>query len=284
MKKYQIILAIAAGAMLVSCKGLNKLPVFNPDDSYVSFEKAALSATEDAGRVSIPVSLACLDPIATTVTYAVDVENSTAVEGTNFNLVDPSAVVAFNGKDRTAYIELDIINQEGVFTGDKKIVLNLKQANGINLGAESTCTFTINDLDHPLAAILGKYTLADGSVSKTITIEKDATDVTVVHFPDIMSGTKSFIGSQYDFDIVGQVSDDMSTIIIPLPVPTGYTYSNGQPLQIYRGDADAVYYEGASITLTATNTGFSSGEFGLVAFIRNAGYVEWIDPFTLTKK
>lgn len=286
MKKYQIILASAVAILAVSCKGLNEAPKFNPADSFAAFDKTTMAATEEAGRVSIPVTIASIDPIATTVTYAVDTENSTAVEGTHFKLVDPSAVLTFANDARTAYIELDVlpIRGDAGYTGDKVIVLQLTGSNDVNLGSSSVCKFTINDLDHPLSAILGEYTLNDGSVTKTITIEKDAKDVTVVHFPDIMSGVSTWLGPEYSFDIVGQVSKDMSTIVIPLPVDTGYKYSNGESLMIYQGNASSVFYTGSSVTLTATATGFSSGEFGLVGYIKGAGYVEWIDPFTITKK
>lgn len=286
MKKYQIILASAVAILAVSCKGLNEAPKFNPADSFAAFDKTTMAATEEAGRVSIPVTIASIDPIATTVTYTVDTENSTAVEGTHFNLVDPSAVLTFANDARTAYIELDLlpIRGDAGYTGDKVIVLQLTGSNDVNLGSSSVCKFTINDLDHPLSAILGEYTLTDGSTTKTITIEKDAKDVTVVHFPDIMSGVSSWLGPDYPFDIIGQVSKDMSTIVIPLPVDTGYKYSNGESLMIYQGNASTVFYTGSSVTLTATATGFSSGEFGLVGYIKGAGYVEWIDPFTITKK
>jgi hypothetical protein len=250
------------------------------------FDKTSMAATETAGTVSIPVTIASLEPISTTVTYSVDAEASTAVAGEHYNLVDPSAVLSFNGTDRTAYIEVEVLPNIGEFTGDKTVVIKLENANGINLGSEKVCTFTINDLDHPLSDILGTYTLTDGSTTKTITIEKDASDLTVVHFPDIMSGVSSWLGSGYSFDIFGQVSGEEGsrTIVIPLPVDTGYKYSNGESLMIYQGDANAVYYTGASVTLTQTSaTTFSSGEFGLVGYIKGAGYVEWIDPFTLTK-
>ena len=286
MKKYQIILASVVAILAVSCKGLNDAPKFNPADSFAAFDKTTMAATEEAGRVSIPVTIASIDPIATTVTYAIDTENSTAIEGTHFNLVDPSAVLSFSNDARTANIELDIlpIRGEAGYTGDKVIVINLTGSNDVNMGANNVCKFTINDLDHPLSAILGEYTLTDGSTTKTITIEKDPKDVTVVHFPDIMSGVSTWLGPNYSFDVIGQVSKDMSTIVIPLPVDTGYKYSNGESLMIYQGDASKVYYTGSSVTLTATETGFASGEYGLVGYIKNAGWVEWIDPFTLTKK
>lgn len=286
MKTYQLILAGATILALASCSKLNENPKFNSADSFAAFNKTALSATEMAGKVQIPVTISSLEPIQTTVTYSVDTEKSTAVAGTHFNLVDPSAVLSFNGTDRTAYIELEIIPIEGVFTGDKVVVIKLENANGIKLGAESVCNFTINDLDHPLSDILGKYAITDGSASGTITIVKDATDLSVVHFPDLIPGLAAWLGSSGSFDIIGQVSADHKTIVIPLPVETGYTYSNGQPLKIFACDPERIYTSVASITLTATETGFSSGEYGLWGYIVNTGAnSDWgWDPFTLVKQ
>ena len=286
MKLNNIILAGAVILMAASCSRLNEVPVFNADDSFAAFDRASMSATEEAGRVQIPVTIASIEPVSTTVSYSVDTQASTAVEGVNFRLVDPSAVLSFDGQARTAFIELDILPIRGDdgYTGDKVVVIRLDNANGLNIGSEKTCRFTINDLDHPLSAILGEYIIADGSQTGTITIVKDPDDVTVVHFPDLMASTQTWVGSAYPFDIIGQVSDDLSTIVIPLPVDTGYTYSNGENLKIYASDENYVYYDQPSITLTRTPTGYSSGDYGLMSYIRNAGYVQYWDPFTLTKK
>jgi len=286
MKLYKTILAGAIVLATASCSKLNQAPVFNPADSFAAFDKATLSANEEAGRVSIPVTIASIQPVGTTVTYAVDTENSTAIEGKHFKLVDPSAVLTFSNDARTAYIEIDLLpirGDEG-YTGDKVIAIKLLNSNGVKIGSNNVCRFTINDLDHPLSAILGKYTINDGSSTATITLEKDAKDVTIVHFPDLMLSTATWVGADYPFDIIGQVSEDKTTIVIPLPVDTGYTYSNGENLQIYACDSESVYYTQASITLTATPTGFSSGEYGLISYIKGAGYVQVWDPFTITKK
>ena len=286
MKLYKTILAGAVILAAASCSKLNQSPVFSAEDSFAAFDKSAASATEEAGRVSIPVTIASIDPIATTVTYAVDTENSTAIEGTHFKLVDPSAVLTFSDNARTANIEIDLlpIRGEDGYTGDKVIVINLISSNGVKIGSNKVCRFTINDLDHPLSAILGEYTISDGGQTGTITIDKDPDDITVVHFPDIMTSTATWLGPNYPFDIIGQVSADLKTIVIPLPIDTGYTYSNGENLQIYACDEESVYYDMASITLTATENGFSSGDYGLISYIKGAGYVQYWDPFTLTKK
>ena len=273
MKLYRIILTGAAILAFVACSKLNESPVFKAEDAFASFDKTSMAAREDAGRVFIPVTIASVDPVSTTVTYTIDTENSTAVAGVNFNLVDPSAVLTFNGKDRTANIELDIINIEGVFTGDKVVYIKLQNANGLKLGSENVCKVTINDLDHPLSDILGEY-MVNGEA--TVTFEKDATDVTVIHMYDFFMGTQNWCGKPLDF--VCQVSKDKNTIVISLPVDTGYTYSNGQKLQVYACDANSVFFDISSITLTRTATGYACEDYGLISYIKGAGYVEYYDP------
>ena len=282
MKLNKIILAGVA-ILAASCSGLNELPKFDAADSFAAFDNSEVAASEDAGRVQIPVTIGSLDPVTTTVTYEVDT-TSTAVAGTHFNLVDPSAVLSFADGARTAYIEVDLLPIHGAdgYTGDKKVVINLLASNGVKIGANRVCTLTINDQDHPLASILGDYVL---NGSATVTMAKDAKDITVVHFPNLMSSTRTWVGANYSFDIVGQVSADMSTIVISLPVDTGYTYSNGENLKIYACDSDNVYFDVSSITLTKTATGYACEEYGLISYIKNAGYVEYYDPpFTLVKK
>ncbi len=283
MKLNRIIIAGVALVLAASCSGLNELPKFAATDAFAAFNKSAMAASEDAGRVQIPVTIGALEAIATTVTYEID-STSTAQAGVHFNLVDPSAVLTFADGALTAYIELDLIpiHGEAGYTGDKKVIINLLSSNDVKIGGERVCEFTINDQDHPLAAILGAYTL---NGSATVTMVKDPQDITVVHFPDLMSGTKTWLGPSYSFDIIGQVSSDMSTIVISLPIDTGYTYSNGENLKIYAQDGDSVFFDVSSITLTKTATGYACEEYGLISYIKNAGYVEYYDPpFTLVKK
>ncbi len=277
---------IIAGVALVLAAS-NELPKFAATDAFAAFNKSAMSASEDAGRVQIPVSIGALEAIATTVTYEIDTA-STAQAGVHFNLVDPSAVLTFADGALTAYIELDLIpiHGEDGYTGDKKVIINLLSSNDVKIGGERVCEFTINDQDHPLAAILGKYTITDGTVTETTEIVKDPKDVTVVHFPDMFPGLRAWLGNSGSIDVVGQVSKDLSTITIALPIDSGYKYSNGQPLKIFACDAENIYYDVSSITLTRTETGFSSGEYGMWGYIVSTGAnSNWgYDPFTLTKQ
>ncbi|MBR4774810.1 MAG: hypothetical protein IK008_01775 [Bacteroidales bacterium] len=287
-----IILAGAALIVAASCGRLNQVPVWSDADNFVAFDKAKISVSEDGGQVRIPVTVASINPVETEIAYSVDAENEkcTAVEGTDFTLVDPFAKLSFDGTARTAYIELNILPIHGTdgYTGDKSIIIKLDNAtNGVNLGFGKSCEVVINDQDHPLASILGEYTITDVSGgSGTITIEKDPDDITVVHFPDICIGLINWIGDPDCLDIIGQVSADLQKIVIPVPVDTGYKYS-GIPIMVYACTPTDIMYDVASVTLTQTEPGkWSSGDYGLWGYIRGVGAnSDWgYDPFTLVKK
>ncbi len=286
-----IILAGAVLVMAASCRGLNQPPQWTDADNFAAFDKAQISVSEDAGSVRIPVTIASVNPVKTTVVYSVDAQNEkcTAVEGTNFSLKDPSAVLSFDNDARTAYIELNItpIHGDAGYTGDKSIIIKLDSANGVKIGFAKSCEIVINDEDHPLSAILGSYSITDVSGgSGTITITKDPKDITVVHFPDFCYGLMRWYGDFTTPDIIGQVSEDKKSIVIPLPVDTGKTYQ-GIPIMIYACDPNAIYYDVSSITLTETEPGkWSSGEYGLWGYIRGVGAnSDWgYDPFTLVKQ
>ncbi len=286
MKKNILFIAAAAILVAASCSKLNTYPEFSASDSFAAFDKTTISASEDAGRVSIAVTIGSLDPVNTTVTYEVDTENSTAKAGVHFNLVDPSAVLTFADGARTAYIEVDLlpIHGDDGYTGDKVIVFNLLTSNDVKIGSNRVCSFTINDQDHPLAAILGDYTLLDiKGNSWTVTIEKDPDDITVVHVPQFVPKAQTWLGTDGDLAAVGQVSKDLKTIVFALPIDSGYTYSNGENAKLYALDDEGyVQDEVSSLTLTATDTGFAS-DYGLIGYIMNAGNIGYCWRFTLTK-
>lgn len=209
-----LIMGTAALSAVVSCD-LNSLPEFNDADSFAAFDMTSISVNEDAGTVTIPVTIASLEPKKAMVTYeAVD---GTAVEGTNYTLADESAVLSFDGTVRTQNIVINIKNIEG-YTGNRTFTVNLVSAGSLNLGYESSCTVRIVDLDHPLASILGSYaaTATDdglGSQAWTLTLSADEEDTKMVWIDYITPFAVSY--PSMDFRVYGNVSEDLSTITIP---------------------------------------------------------------------
>ena len=180
MKTIYKLLSILSVLALFSCQNLNKMPVFDNTDAFAAFDMTSISVSERAGRIKLPVTIASIEPVNTTVSYKVSEKGGTAKPGVNYNLVDESAVIKYDGVARTNYIEIDVINIPG-YTGDVDLRLELVNAVGLNLGANKFCKISIKDADHPLAELLGEYsakgkTKDNGEVTWNIVIEKLYTD------------------------------------------------------------------------------------------------------------
>lgn len=227
MKMYKAILTLVCGsAVLASCSNLNETPSFSKSESYVSFAKAKASVDENGGSITIPVNMASISPIATSVSYVIT--PGTAAETENYSDTNESAVLTFDGTSRSAEIVVNIVDHSGEYTGDLDFTIELLSATGMKIGAENTCTVTIGDLDHPLAAILGSYDASavsywDGAVSWTMTLYKDAKDVNVVWIDGV---TNEFLGEANRFyaNVVRNDDDE----IVAITAPSGqYVYYPG---------------------------------------------------------
>lgn len=310
MKKLFTITSILAAGLLmaVSCDK-NENPKFSENDAFVAFDKASVTVKETAGEVSIPVTLASVSGIATTISYeAID---GTAKAGVNYDLVDGGGTLTFSADGRTQYIKVKIYDPgvtydgterlSGYYSGDLRFTLSFKSTGDVNTSVESKCTVTIQDLDHPLSAILGDWTFSAvcrGSDAEwPCELMKDESDDHVVWFYDLVYLSRSGWDGT-DIMYYGIVSEDLTTITIPLGQESEYTYSNGNHVTLYAVDADFDYiYDSGSVTATIIYTGAkatglkfdldgtSAGEgAGLIAYIPSAGTINYIyPPFTGTK-
>ena len=184
MKKVNYILTILCGAALLasSCSKLNTVPVFDAAESFASISVETASVAENKGQIVIPVQVASIDPVKTSISYKLI--DGTAKAGVDYEDTNASAVLTFDGEQRTADIVIKIIDRPGDYTGDLDFSVELVAATGLKLSMEKTCKVTINDLDHPLAAILGSYTVScydyfQKAVTYTITLSKDPKDISV---------------------------------------------------------------------------------------------------------
>ena len=259
MKKIYRIFTLACAVAVAAACDLNKMPEFDDNDAFAAFDVSSYSYNETQGRISIPVTIASVNPVKTSVTYElVSDESCTAVEGTDFKFVDNTGVLSFDGQKRTATIDIDIVDLSGVYTGDKSFSISLKSATGINIGAEKTCTVTIMDLDHPLADILGNYTVActdyyNGACNYTMTLSKDPDDVSIVWCNAIapMGITYKAYGK---FDVWGTVSEDHSTIVFDAGQKPGVNLGYGS-LVLVTYDEVGDCYETGTVTMTRLSDG-----------------------------
>lgn len=295
MKKfYKILTTCAALATMASCQ-LNETPVFNDaTDAFAAFDISSVTVNEDAGSVSIPVTVASVNPVKVSVAYTTT--DGTAKAGENFNLSDASAVLQFNGTDRTMNLVVDIVNLAGEYTGDLSFNVSLVSAGDINLGANSSCTVKIADLDHPLASILGDYdakvfSYFDGADAVwSAKFDKDPSDVTVVWIYGITASTPT--DGIYGNVVTDSETGEITAITIPFgqSIPWNSSYD-----AMFVGFKEGGYYapEG-TVTLTRTDDGWVNNDpdwgWGFLAYAKGnpsaiAGWAEAYMPGgTFTKK
>ena len=228
--KFFSVIAVAIIA-LASCQSLNQDPVFNDEDAFVAFDLASATIAEDGGMISIPVTLASVEGLSSAVSY--EFIDGSAVLGKNYKPVDESGILNFSKDNRTAKIDVQIIDNPGVFTGDIKFTIKFKSTGSVKEGAENSCVITISDNDHPLSAILGKYIATPPGSSSgygpyEVTIDKDPDDLTMVWFYGLSpiatnnGSTKGLYGN-VQFDENG----DIIGITLPSEQEIGLTASTG---------------------------------------------------------
>lgn len=274
--------AVALSAAF-SCSKLNETPVFEDSMSFAAFDVTSVTVNENAGKVSIPVTIASIDPMAVAVAYVT--ADSTAVAGKNFNLNDPAAVLAFDGQTRTMDLVIDIVDLAGEYTGDLVFTVSLVKPADLNLGANSTCTVKISDLDHPLASILGGYTAAafdyfGGADAKwAATFEKDEKDVTVVWIGGITASTATDL-------VYGNVTTDENGEFTTITIPFGQSINwNASYTATFVGFKEGGYYapEG-NVVLERTDTGWKSTDpewgWGWLAVSKSSGEIAgWAEAY-----
>ncbi|MDL2231534.1 hypothetical protein LJB85_02215 [Porphyromonadaceae bacterium OttesenSCG-928-L07] len=220
MKKILLYLSTALiGALLLVACASNDAPEFSDSDAFVAFGQTSISFDENAGNVTIPVTLASLGGITTTASYEVipgDPAQKGAVEGVNYKINAGSTTLTFTKENPTQYVELEIINVEGVFTGDLTFSVQLTNSGSVNFGTLKAISVKINDLDHPLASILGEFkangeSYFNGPTEWTIEILKDAEDVSKVWFSSFVSG-----GTGAGVLVYGNVDADITEIRVPV--------------------------------------------------------------------
>lgn len=215
MKKIKLYLSILVSmAFFTACNQLNDFPVFDDDDAFVAFTLEKMSVKENADSLLVPVRLTSLKGLSSAVTF--EVIDSTAKSGVDFELSGGASVLNFDGSKPVLNIKFNIIPHTGTFTGDRVFGVVIKNATGVNIGSNDTTFVTINDLDHPLAAILGTYTVygpnyfSGRADTWDVTIEKDAGgDLTKVWL-------SNFVVAGTSLKIYGVVNAEKNKIEIPV--------------------------------------------------------------------
>lgn len=245
-KNTTIVLAALAAVALASCN--NDQPEFNDKDAFVSFTDTKASIDENKATLEIPVQLSSLKGKEGSVDFEITADKTApAVEGTNYTIANATRTLTFTKESNVQNIKLNIVDLAGTFTGDLRLNIKLKNAQGVNLGAESSFDVTIVDLDHPLAFMLGTFRASgesnfNGATTWNVEIKKDDSDVNKVWIYNILPA-----GTSDKYPVYGTVNEDKTELRIPVGQNTKKTSSQYGWLYAFGG------IEGGSLTDQVTD-------------------------------
>ena len=221
MKKILLVIGTILGLSLfyTSCNvNSDQVPKFNDKDAFVGFTFISVAVDEDyctnpkkgnGQYFKIPVTLGSISGVVSSVT--IEVNDLTAKADENY-ILKSGNTLNFTADNRTQYIEFEIIDIPGEFTGDFSFSIKITNGGSVNIGSDNKCTVKISDVDHPLAKLLGNYmgegnSYFDGPYPVNPTIDKDPDDVTKVWIRNF------FYGQNVPF--YGIVNQDMTELMIP---------------------------------------------------------------------
>jgi DNA/RNA endonuclease YhcR with UshA esterase domain len=115
--------------------------------STVEFAMGAVTVNENAGTVTADVTIVNPTMTATTVDVMLDMANSTATNGVDFNYTSPTTLTFPANSTMTQSVTITITD-DAMMESNETIVLNLMNATtGVTIGGTAMHTITINDND-----------------------------------------------------------------------------------------------------------------------------------------
>lgn len=279
MKKIINILAVlTVVASFASCSHVSKYR----SDNIVAFGNTKYEIGESAGAYKIRV-VAYPENGNPNTTVSFKVVEGTAKAGTNFTIEPASGVLTFAG-DSTQYITVNVIDNDGVFTGDVNFSIEIESAtNNYYFTNTGKAFVNIKDEDHPLLDLFGEYTMKGISNSSsgygyytwTLNISAYEGDVTKVW----MDVTAPFFDSNFygsyapHAEVFADVSEDMSTITIPCPQNVVSTANDAfgvdEPFTLYKYDGNNL---DANFITTADTIVFTLQDDGSYVTTDNYGF------------
>ena len=163
--------------MLVLFAGSCDRKVEFQHESFATFKTVSFNVNETESSLVVPVMI--YNPTGAETQVSVTVSSNTAVEGTDFEVVNPAnGILTFSAETDSLAVEIAISNDfVGEFTGTKSFSIQIASiTEGVNVGNFNVATVNILDLDHPLSALIGEWngtlTFADEAGSQMPTTLK----------------------------------------------------------------------------------------------------------------
>lgn len=206
----KILLLVLVTVLFSSCDGLNEVPKFSDANAYVAFSGNTAKGVETQGSLTIPVTLASVKGIENIAYYSI--KSNTAKEGVHFTVAGNGSLT-FSKDVQVANIQIDIIDND-IFEGDINFTIELSDPGSVDLGYKSKIVVTIEDDEHPLAAMLGDFNAQgtsyfNGPTEWVVSISKDKDDLKKVWISNFVQG-----GSNKA--VYGIVNDEKTEMRVPV--------------------------------------------------------------------
>jgi hypothetical protein len=253
MKKIYFVLAAVLAFGAISCDRTNP---YRGEASFVTFScETSYSLREDAGSFTLPIRV-----IGQHGSFSVTVsgEDGTAKNNTHYTILEPaSGVLTFEATDSLKYVRFGVNRIPGyVEPGSVEFKVNIDNAtSGIERGSRSTVNVTITDADHPLADLIGAWTVTGwdatnstgGMAKKTYTMNLSAYDGDITRLwcdgINYMPKDATIASVVSMYPVYGIVSEDHATISFPTEQEGGNLGSNnGGMLKLTSGYTNNGYY------------------------------------------
>ena len=156
--KRNIILFVAATVTLLLAASCNRKVEYQYE-KYATLYHSSFSVAENSGELRIPVLVN--NTKGADVQVSVKIAEGTAEEGVDYEVVSPAnGILSFSGDTDSLDVVINLLTPAlGEFTGAKNFTVSIASATeGVGVGLISSANVLIDDIDHPLAAFIGKWT------------------------------------------------------------------------------------------------------------------------------
>ena len=156
--KRNIILFVAAAVALLSTVSCSRKVEYE-FEAYATMYGASYSVSETAGEFKLPVLLQ--NATGADVQITVNVAEGKAKEGVDYEVLSPAnGILNFSGETDSLDVVIKIFDTfKEEFTGTKDFTVSIASAtNGVNVGIINQTKVSIEDINHPLARFIGKWT------------------------------------------------------------------------------------------------------------------------------
>jgi hypothetical protein len=281
-KNHLVLTALILG-ILHSCD-INE-PIYVPDDiSYVAFTNSTAAIRENKGPLKVEMYLAtyATQPAEFTVSSSTDGLDLPALEGVDYNLPPGSTVKFENGM---GYIDIPIeIIDNDEKDGMKQFWLKIESGSPeyqLGIDGKDKILITIQDDEHPLKFILGRYRIEAVSyygsqwdiAHDRFLIEPDV-DTTKVLINNVIEG----ISPPLSRPLIGTMDVENGTITVKSGQQWSNPKSNGYYFSFYMGDPDNANSQGPEpldevfiLTYTISESGTTISGF-------NNWGPKWMEP------